>query len=158
MPKDYTRICDYCGEPFHRRERHGNRNKHFFCSSECAAKFKIKKLLVSCDWCDKSFYKKRSDINRSDRNFCCHKCSQAYTRGTGISGRNPKVEGVFNHRRLAELKIGRQLLPDEEVHHIDGNHLNNRPDNLVVLKASAHSSFHANQKRRDQYGRFARTE
>jgi len=157
MPKESTHICDHCGEPFCRRDRHGNRNKHFFCSGKCAAVFRTKRMLVLCDWCGNHFYKKRSDVNRSSRNFCCSRCSEAYKRGTGISGRNPKVEGVLNHRRLAVLKIGRQLLPDEDVHHVDGNHLNNRPENIVVLKAGEHASFHASQKRRDCFGRFVRS-
>lgn len=157
MPKEYIHRCDYCDEQFQRRDRHGNRNKHFFCSSKCAAEFKTKKILVSCDWCDNKFYKKTSDINRSERNFCCHKCSENFIRGTGLRGLNPKVYGIPNHRRLAEKKIGRSSLHDEEVHHVDGNHLNNKPDNLVVMKAGEHSSFHASRKRRESNGRFAKS-
>ena len=37
------------------------------------------------------------------------------------------------HRLVAERKIGRYLLPEEVVHHIDGDKENNNPDNLQVF-------------------------
>lgn len=48
----------------------------------------------------------------------------------------------FEHRRIAELKIGRKLRKGEIVHHIDGNKLNNNPDNLVVLSRADHGRIH----------------
>ena len=48
----------------------------------------------------------------------------------------------FEHRRIAELKIGRKLRKGEIVHHMDGNKLNNDPDNLVVLSRADHGRIH----------------
>lgn len=157
MAKDYTYTCDYCGEQFNRRDRHGTRNKHFFCSHKCAVAFKTKRILVTCDWCDKKFFKKVSDINRTKSNFCCHKCCEDYSRGSGIRARNAKHNGVYIHRLLAEKVLGRELLPGEEVHHIDLNHLNNRPENLTVLNKGEHSLLHSSVKARDKNGRFTKT-
>lgn len=56
---------------------------------------------------------------------------------TGNSGR------VLLHRHVAQLKLGRWLLSNEIVHHIDENKLNNSPDNLLVLSRQEHSSIHA---------------
>ena len=46
---------------------------------------------------------------------------------------------VYYHRYVASQKIGRWLTPEEHVHHIDGNKLNNDPDNLMILSSSEHS-------------------
>lgn len=50
---------------------------------------------------------------------------------------------VDEHIVIAEQKIGRKLLPNEVVHHIDKNRLNNNPNNLIVMKSiSAHTAYH----------------
>jgi len=43
------------------------------------------------------------------------------------------------HRLLMEQTLGRYLLPEEVVHHIDGNKKNNDPDNLELF---AHNGLH----------------
>jgi len=51
---------------------------------------------------------------------------------------------VYTHILIAEKKLGRELKEGEVVHHIDGNKLNNDPDNLMVFISDAdHKSFHA---------------
>mgnify|MGYP000856665469 FL=1 len=48
------------------------------------------------------------------------------------------------HHLVAEDTIGRKLRDGEIVHHIDGDKLNNAPDNLVVFESqSAHRKAHA---------------
>lgn len=44
---------------------------------------------------------------------------------------------AYEHRLVAEKKIGRRLRPGELVHHIDGNKENNDPENLDVMKSRA---------------------
>lgn len=46
--------------------------------------------------------------------------------------------GQYVHRLVAQAKLGRPLLPDEDVHHIDGDTLNNDPENITGLKRDAH--------------------
>ena len=44
----------------------------------------------------------------------------------------------LEHRFVAEQMLGRPLTSEEAVHHIDGNRLNNAPENLVVMTRQEH--------------------
>lgn len=61
---------------------------------------------------------------------------------------NADSRGYFReHRYIMEQKIGRYLEKWEEVHHIDGNGLNNSPENLIIMKKSEHLKLeHQNGK------------
>ena len=50
---------------------------------------------------------------------------------------------VYEHVYFVEKELGRQLLPGEEVHHLDMNRLNNRLENLIVISESQHTKLHA---------------
>jgi hypothetical protein len=57
-----------------------------------------------------------------------------------------KYNYVLAHRVLMENHLGRLLDKNEIVHHIDGNKKNNCIDNLQLMKASEHVSFHMKQR------------
>ena len=46
---------------------------------------------------------------------------------------------------VAESSIGRRLLPNEITHHIDGNKLNDAPNNLRVMDKVKHDTLHLSQ-------------
>ena len=56
---------------------------------------------------------------------------------------NPVARCHRSYVAIAEQFFQKKLLPDEVVHHIDGDHGNNDPKNLVIMKRSQHSSLHA---------------
>lgn len=149
--------CDFCGRQFEYRGHHKARNKHFYCSRECSYQAKDKRELVHCDWCNDEFYKKSSDINRTNYNICSHECEWSHRRWSGVGPKNPMMFGTPIHRKIMEDHLGRELRPDEEVHHIDGNHKNNHLENLVVLSKSEHAKTHAARKERNRYGQFVKT-
>lgn len=66
------------------------------------------------------------------------------------------------HVTVMEKRIGRKLLPDECVHHIDRNRSNNEINNLALLTKSAHARLHrfedkleGKERNRDKNGRLS---
>lgn len=57
-----------------------------------------------------------------------------------------KVEGVHEHRTVAEKMLGRPLRKGEIVHHKDNDKRNNDPSNLVVMTQSEHCRLHFSKK------------
>lgn len=50
------------------------------------------------------------------------------------------------HIIICEHKYNRKLIKGEHVHHIDGNKLNNNPNNLIILSASEHAKIHTGDR------------
>lgn len=53
-----------------------------------------------------------------------------------INPETGKKQSILEHRFVMEQQIGRPLLPDETVHHINGARDDNRPENLELWSSS----------------------
>ena len=59
------------------------------------------------------------------------------------SSANGEHAGKHLHSVIAEWKVKRPIRKNEAVHHIDGDKLNNNPENLRVMTKSDHARLHA---------------
>jgi hypothetical protein len=57
------------------------------------------------------------------------------------------------HVTIMEARIGRRLLADEAVHHIDGNKTNNSLNNLALVTTSGHARLHRREEQLAKKGK-----
>lgn len=137
-----TLTCEQCGKSFNRRK--GNEKTARFCSRQCVTDWK--KIYVF------PFHKAPwlSELNRiPGRNA---EISRETAKQRGIKQRGAirtngnsylKADNRHIHRQIMEAAIGRKLVFNEVVHHIDGNKKNNNIENLIILSRAEHSRTHA---------------
>lgn len=104
------------------------------------------KVEIKCEKCGSLFYVEPYRVKRA--RYCGFSCKQSAatiarnikSRGTGVG--YVKVDGRHEHRTVAEIAIGRKLLPGEIVHHKNKNKKDNRSENLEVMTQSQHILEH----------------
>lgn len=70
--------------------------------------------------------------------------SKGYIRVLCPEHPNAQSDGyIFEHRLVMSNMLGRALLPNEHVHHLDENPSNNDPANLEILSPSEHRLYHS---------------
>ncbi|MBS0654120.1 MAG: HNH endonuclease [Verrucomicrobia bacterium] len=162
--------CEYCKKEIYKMKC--KVKKHSFCSTSCSAKWKRERgisgkkkyeFYVTCPVCKITFHTCPSilKLRKSGIKFCSQSCKITGMK-TGITkwsfqktkpySSNPYIRTQKNgirmkeHRRIMEEYLNRKLLPNEHIHHINGDTKDNRLENLQILSPSEHSRVH-NKKR-----------
>ena len=100
-----------------------------------------------------------SEKQRGERNHRYGKRSTAWK-----GGRRIKHDGYvsiwigckyeYEHRMIMQKYLGRDLTPDELVHHIDGDKTNNKIENLEIVDRSNHLRIHDAYRERNDFGQY----
>ncbi|MEN6290762.1 MAG: HNH endonuclease signature motif containing protein [Methanobacterium sp.] len=103
---------------------------------------KYEKIKKVCPICNIEFETKLG--SRDEKVTCSRSCSNTYFR-SGDNNPNWKEEAYrttcFLHHKHECVVCGENLMLD--VHHLDGNKKNNKPENLIPLCATHHNYWHS---------------
>lgn len=171
-----TKPCDHCGKPVTRlKSQDADRfycDKSCYWSSASRAdvtrrtnaeRYPDSRAESTCAHCEKPINRPKSQVRA--RAFCSRSCQYAFRRAEGrkhvnsqgyvIVGvpadypgakRNGMYGQILEHRKVMQDFLGRALLPDENVHHLNGVRDDNRPENLELWTRSQPSGQRVEDK------------
>lgn len=146
--------CPNCKRPY------GERRRCYTCTARPGTGEK-----EPCRSCGKPVYRAAWQKREGERIYCSRKCQYDAMRGRrqhnplrNIGSKRIRPDGyveikiahgkrwVLEHRFVVESALNRKLSRREEVHHINGDRADNRPENLRVYDSSEHQKLHEHWK------------
>ena len=131
-----TMICPNCSKVFHPHDLRAGIRKQRFCSKRCSAKHTVPIRI------------------KFGKEHPCWNGGKTIT-ATGYYEINCRTHfnpgndsNRLEHRVVMEKHIGRCLSKNEYVHHINGNKLDNRIENLMVLTPKEHTTLHHRMRKK----------
>lgn len=129
-------ICEKCGAEFKRRSGLPNQR---WCSRECWRTRRGEPVITRpCEHCGRDFRARWTrEATGGYPRFCSRDCRNTAKR-TGCLDAHGYVRVSVNgkihqeHRLVMAKHLGRELLPNEEVHHKNGRKADNRVENLEL--------------------------
>jgi endogenous inhibitor of DNA gyrase (YacG/DUF329 family) len=135
------RPCPECGT-------HVDRSDQTHCSRACYdARGRSRRAEWEgrrCEWCDSPF---EWLPGQGAGRFCSRDCAYQHRRRPSIDNKGYRWvwngnQKIMEHRLVMSRILGRPLITDEHVHHINEDPLDNRPENLQVLSQAEHTRLH----------------
>ena len=145
--------CVTCGAPFWAKQRFRVRGKAKYCGRKCARAAQRRRVKLECSRCGVSFERPPSKVTgRHGLVFCSRRCkdlTQRLSSGPSLIQPTHYTDGQYvDYRKLAFDRYAHCCANpmcgwDEdprilEVHHFDGDRMNNEPENLVILCPICH--------------------
>ena len=151
--------CKICNKEFYAKPNWILLGNGKYCSIKCRGEAAKTGKKVACFICGKETYKAQKALkgSKSGKFFCSKSCQTVWRNSIVYVGKNHPnwKEGKFISYRNILIKnhVPRICMfcniHDKRVlaaHHIDGNHINNKLENLVWLCYNCHSLVHNHKK------------
>lgn len=146
--------CKHCDRLFWCPVDRISRRK--FCSCKCAQEAqRATRIEIECDQCSRSFYRVPSHVERKSKSglrFCSRHCKEEAQslEGGNVAALQPKhygngIRAAYRRRVLRRrpnrcVRCGYRQDPKMlDVHHIDGDRTNNKPNNLEIVCVWCHA-------------------
>lgn len=146
--------CFHCGKEIYRKPSRLKKNNRNFCSIECSSKT-IKEEFgtykeYDCNQCGKKVIKTKNQrrSSKSGLCFCGNDCKNSYIASNLRWSDNPLSHRQRRPRLLESSnhccqKCGYNDFPELlDIHHNDGDHSNNKWENLRVVCVRCHQEHH----------------